>query len=61
MEGNRDQNISCKLDQNNVAENGEAIHSIPYLFWSHDIIDDRNCAVAVVCDSSEWRLVADYY
>jgi hypothetical protein len=30
-----------------------------HIFWSRDVIDDR-IAVAVVCDSSERRLVAGY-
>jgi hypothetical protein len=54
--------ISCKLGQNNVAENDDAILSMPYsgLLTSSTMQHDKDSAVAVVCDSSERLLVAVY-
>jgi hypothetical protein len=63
---NSNQNISLEVienfDQNNVAENDEAIFSMCRI-WPRDIIEDiaehdKRSAVAVVRDSSERRLVA---
>jgi hypothetical protein len=38
---------SCKLGQNNVAENGEAVQSIPCHGQSRGVIDDSNAIFAV--------------